>query len=127
MPKVRVTRTSRPDRPEFTCGDMQAAIDYVIGKWVPGADQYAIWMSEQQPSKGPDCVVCVPFRVLEDCQARAAEVVAHWEESWLLIESMPARHRDAARDHLLGAIAHNLLVAAVSGIDHGPRDIDDDF
>ncbi len=127
MPKVRVTRISRSDSPEFTCGDLQTAIDYVAGNWVPGADQYAIWMSASQPTTGPDCMVCVPFRVLEDCQARAAEVVVHWEGNWLLIESMPARHRDAARNDLLEAIADTLLVAAVSGIDHDSRYIDDDF
>ncbi len=127
MPKVRVTRASRPDRPEFDCGDLQAAVDYVWDNWTPGTDQYAIWISEPPPSGGPDCVVCVPFRVLEDWEARAAEIVAQWEGHWLLIESMPARHRDAARNDLRRAVADTLLVAAVSGIDDKPRELDVGF
>lgn len=51
--------------------------------------------------------------LLESRRTQAEEMVSHWDATWLLVESIPRSHREAAREHLVGRISVALLAAAI--------------
>ena len=77
----------------------------------------ALVVSTPPPGDGPDAAVCVPSASFGDWEEQAARVVEGWESRWLLIASMPTRHREEARADLLHAVASALVAAAINGVD----------
>lgn len=83
-----------------------------------GGGRVALVLSAAPPDEGPDACVCVPLTSFGAWEEEAAAVTAAWERRWLLIESMPPRHRDEARADLHDAVAGALIAAATNGVDH---------
>lgn len=81
----------------------------------------AIVMSVPPPEHGPDAAVCVPLEGFASWEEHAASAVDNWERQWLLISSMPVRHRDEVRADLLHVKAAALVAAATNGIDSTGR------
>ena len=107
--------------------DLRSALDEVRTRLPPSTRRLAIWSDAPTPERGPDVVVCVPVSLFESRRAQAKEVVARWDFAWLLLESMPSRHRDAAHQHLVDEISMALLAAAIEGVkdpaDDDPEDV----
>ena len=114
--RTYVVELARRTRPLFE-GPRAACIKFIAGVAVPGMTRLGLVVSAPPPDDGPDAVVCVPAIAFRDWEERAAEVVAAWETRWLLIESMPIRHRDEARADLHHAVASALIAAAIAGVD----------
>ncbi len=83
-----------------------------------GGHRVALVLSAIPPDEGPDAAIAVPFTAFGAWEKEAAAVTSAWEKRWLLIESMPPRHRDEARADLHHAVAAALIAAATNGIDH---------
>ncbi len=114
--RTYVVEISRRGRPLFE-GDRAACLAF-IDRHVPDVrTRLALVVSPPPPAEGPDALVCVPAAGFADWEAMAAEAVAAWEQRWLLIESMPFRHRDEARADLHHAVASALVAAAIAGVD----------
>lgn len=82
-----------------------------------GGSRVALVLSAAPPDDGPDAAVCVPLSAFGAWEAEAAAVTATWERKWLLIDSMPTRHREEARADLHHAVASALIAAATNGVD----------
>jgi hypothetical protein len=106
--------------------DLRSALDEVRTRLPPSPRRLAIWSDAPAPERGPDVVVCVPVSLFESRRAQAEEVVARWDFAWLLLESMPSRHRDAAHQHLVDEISMALLAAAIEGVEEAADDDIDD-
>lgn len=100
----------------FSAADLQAALERVKEHRPRSASRFAIWTEASTPEKDHDVVVCVPVALFENRRSQAEEVVRRWDAMWLLIESMPHRHRDSARHHLVDEIAIALLASAIEGV-----------
>lgn len=125
--EVYVTLAQRsPKTKLFSAPDLRSALDRVRARPAPGASRFAIWTDAPAPDGQPDVVVCVPVPILETRRAQAEEVVARWDAMWLLVESMPHRHRDAARQHLVDEISVALLAAAIEGVEDTPVEDNED-
>lgn len=94
--RTYVVEIPRRTRPLFQ-GDRAACLAFIDGQTSPAMTRLGLVVSAPPPAEGPDALVCVPAAGFGDWEATAAEVGAAWEKTWLLIESMPARHRDEAR------------------------------
>lgn len=82
-----------------------------------GIKRVGLVFSAVPPDEGCDAAVCVPYTAFGAWDEEATAVTKAWEKKWLLIESMPARHRDEARSDLQCAIASALIAAATNGVD----------
>ncbi len=109
----------------FSTADLQAALERVREQIPPSASRYAIWTESPTPEQEDhDVVVCVPVAAFEDRRSQAEEVLRRWDGTWLLVASMPHRHRGAARQHLVDEISMALLASAVVGVGE-PAEEDD--
>ncbi len=115
--RTYVVELPRRARPLFE-GAVAACLRFVAGRASPSMTRLALVVSVPPPDEGPDAVVCVPAASFGSWEERAAEVVSAWEARWLLIESMPLRHRDEARADLHHAVATALVAAAIAGVDN---------
>ena len=124
----RVHVTLEPRSPKvrlLSAADLRAALEQVRERIPPSASRFAIWTDASTPEQDHDVVVCVPVTEFENRRAQAEEVVRRWDVTWLLIESMPHRHREAARQHLVDEISVSLLASAIEGVGE-PTDEDED-
>ena len=103
--------------------DLGSALEQVRRRFAGASPRLAIYEDTPPPDGGPDIVVCVPVASFESRRAQAEDVVARWDEKWLLIESMPRTLRDGARWHVVDLISMALLAASIEGVDP----VDDDF
>jgi hypothetical protein len=103
--------------------DLGSALEQVRRRFPRASPRLAIWEDTPPPDEGPNVVVCVPVASFESRRAQAEEVIARWDERWLLIESMPRALREEARRHVVDLISMALLAAAIEGIEAE----DDDF
>ena len=103
----------------FSAPDLHTALERINARPDPGARRLAVWVNGPAPGQGPDVVVCIPVGFFERRRTQAEQVVARWDVAWLLLESMPHQHREAARRHLVDEISMALLAAAIEGLD-GP-------
>ena len=127
--RQRVHVTLEPRSPKvrlFSAADLRAALEQVRECTAQDASRFAIWMESSTPGQDHDVVVCVPVRLFESRRAQAEEVVRRWDTTWLLIESMPHRYRDSARQHLVDEISVSLLASAIEGVGEPTEDDDDD-
>ena len=115
-----VMEMPRRTKPLFR-GSLGACTRFIAGQTSPGMTRLALIVSAPVPDRGPDAAVCVPALVFGEWEEHAAKVVADWEARWLLIESMPSRHRDEARADLLHTVASALVAAAINGVDSAGR------
>ena len=115
-----VTELPRRAKPIFR-GSLGSCARFIAGQTSPGMTRLALVVSAPAPNQGPDSAVCVPAAAFGDWEDHAAEVVAAWEARWLLITSMPFRHRDEARADLLNVVACALVAAAINGVDRMGR------
>ncbi|WP_129219580.1 hypothetical protein [Lichenibacterium ramalinae] len=123
---TRVYATLAPGRAQaslFSEVDLRSALHRIRTEAHSPRAKVALWMEAPPPGQGPDVVVCVPVEQFETRRAHAEEIVARWDATWLVIESMPRQHRDAARQLLVDLISMSLLNAAIEGIEP----TDDDF
>ena len=111
-----VVELSRRLRPLFE-GNRAACMRFIEDQTSPTMTRLGLVASVPRSGQGPDAVVCVPAVAFGTWEEKAAEVVAAWETKWLLIESMPCRHRDDARAELHNAVASALVAAAIAGVD----------
>lgn len=111
-----VVELPRQAKPLFS-GSLGACTRFIAGQAAPTMSRLALVVSAPPPDRGPDAAVCVPATAFESWEEHAARAVEDWEARWLLIASMPGRHRDEAREELLHVVAAALVAAAVSGID----------
>ena len=100
----------------FSAPDLHTALERIRASPDQGARRLAIWTDAPAPERGADVVVCGPVARFEHRRAQAEEVVARWDDVWLLIESVPRRHREAAGQHLVDEITMALLAAAIEGV-----------
>ena len=126
--RVYVTLEPRsPKRQLFSGTDLQAALEHVRDRSPQSTFRFAIWTDPFTPDQDQDVVVCVPVPLLQNRRAQAEEIVGRWDATWLLVESMPHRHRDAARQHLVDEVSMALLAAAIEGVGKPADEFDDDF
>ena len=116
-PKVRL----------FSAGNLRSALERVRERTAQGASRFAIWMDASTPEQDHDVVVCVPVALFESRRSQAEDVVARWDATWLLVESMPSRHRDSARQQLVDEVSMALLASAIEGVGEPADEADDDF
>ena len=114
--RTYVVEMPRGRRPLFE-GDRAACLRFIEGRTSPAMMRLGLVVSATPPADGPDALVCVPAFEFGGWEAAAAAAVAAWERRWLLIGSMPIRHRDEARADLHHAVASALVAAAVAGVD----------
>ena len=120
--RTYVVEVPRRTRPLFE-GDRAACLKFIDGQTSPAMTRLGLVVAPPPPAEGPDALVCVPTAAFGDWEAAAAKAVAAWERQWLLIESVPIRHRDEARADLQNAVASALVAAAIAGVDaHGAPD-----
>lgn len=125
----RVYVTLEPRLPKarlFSAADLQAALERVRERSPRSASRFAIWTDASTPEQDHDVVVCVPVALFENRRSQAEEVVARWDATWLLIESMPHRHRDSARQHLVDEVSMALLASAIEGVGEPANEDDED-
>lgn len=120
MMDIDVVELSRQAKPVFR-GSIGACTRFIAGQAAPAMTRLAIVMSMPPPEHGPDAAVCVPAGAFKSWEEHAASAVDDWEARWLLISSMPIRHRDEARADLLHVVAAALVAAAINGIDSTGR------
>ena len=114
---VHVTLAPRsPKAIVLSAPDLRTALEQVRARHEAGEGRMAVWTDAPAPEDGPDVVVCVPVAPFQSSRAQAEQVVAEWDARWLLIESMPRRHREAAHQHLVDLVSAALLAAALEGI-----------
>ncbi len=121
-----VVELPRRAKPLFR-GSLGACTRFIADQAALGMTRLALVVSTPPPDQGPDAAVCVPAAAFASWEDQAAMVVADWEARWLLISSMPVRHRDEARGDLLHAVASALVAAAVNGVDSTGRPDDLSF
>ena len=97
-------------------GSIAGCLAWIKGE-PAGNGRFAIVPPDGPTNDPPPAVMCVPLEAMIDWEALAAAVVAEWEKTWLLIESMPSRHREEARADLHHAVATALISAAIAGVD----------
>ena len=115
--RIHVTHAPRETTTSlFSAADLGTALERVRARAAPGTTRLAIWTDAPAPAQEPDVVVCVPVTLLDSRRAHAEEVVARWDAAWLVIESMPSAHRNAARQHLVDEISIALLASAIEGV-----------
>ena len=120
--RTYVVEMPRRVRPLFE-GGRGPCLRFIEARSSPTMTRLGLVVSVPRPAEGPDAMACVPAAAFGSWEDRAAEAVAAWEERWLLLESMPRRHRDEARADLHHAVATALVAAAVAGVDvHGEPD-----
>jgi hypothetical protein len=109
----------------FSAPDVHAALERIEARPDQSARRLAVWMDGPAPGQGPDVVVCIPVGFFKRRRTQAEQVVASWDAAWLLLESMPHQHREAARRQLVDEISMALLAAAIEGMDGPPiEDLD---
>ena len=114
--RTEVVEIPRRTRPLFQ-GDRAACLKFIVDRTTPTMTRLGLVVAAPPPAEGPDSLVCVPAAGFADWEATAAAAVAAWERRWLLIESMPIRHRDEALADLHDAVASALVAAAIVGVD----------
>ena len=120
--RTYVVELPRRVRPLFE-GGRGPCLRFIEARTSPTMERLGLVVAVPPPAEGPDAMVCVPAAAFGSWEDRAAEVLAAWDDKWLLIESMPPRHRDEARADLHHALATALVAAAVAGVDaHGAPD-----
>ena len=112
----------RPTSSLFSAPDLRSALERIRAGTFPDAGRLAVWTDLVPPEPGLDVVACVPVSLFEDRRAQAEDVVARWDDVWLLVESMPRGQREVARHHLVDVISVALLAAAIEGV--GEREAD---
>ncbi len=129
MTRTYVTHAPRRSsgRRLFTGHDLQASIKFVErSQDLFGGDRLAIWLDTPPLDVGVDAVVCVPLQLMTDWQVVARGAVREWDDRWLLIESMPKRHRSEASEDLCSKVKEALIRAAAAGFsDCKPLEFDD--
>ncbi len=127
MPEHFVTSAPlRPTDASFASDDLLTALAHLRRHSARGSGRLALWIDAEPPLSGPEVVVVLPLAVLDEWEARAAEVVDGWDERWLLIASADRRHRAEARAALVDEVVVALLVAAMGGIDDAGASSDAD-
>ena len=112
----------------FNAVDLRTALQGARERRPRSSSRFAIWTEASTPEQDHDVVVCVPVEIFESRRSQAEEVVARWDATWLLIESMGHRHRDSARQHLVDMVSMALLASAIEGVgEPADKKDDDDF
>lgn len=125
--RVYVTLEPRhPTERVFSAASLQAALERLSARSPRAASRFAVWTAAPTPGRDHDVVVCVPVAPFENRRAQDEAAVARWDATWLLLESVPHQHRDAARQHLVDEVSMALLASAIQGVDEPGGEDDED-